>query len=113
MKPEIIQRHPIRPRITEIELCAWLARAAPGDVLEYHRGFLGVDLTPFANPMSPEARAGLARTGARAYDLAERGLVHLVQHRLDADSFSYRAIARPRTGRAPIAVESLMSEEAA
>ena len=27
------------PRLTEIELCAWIAQAEPGAVLEYHRGY--------------------------------------------------------------------------
>jgi len=98
--------------IKEIDLCSWLAQAAPGDVIKYHQGFLAIDMTPFGNPMNAENRAELARTGARAYDLAERGFVHLVQRRLGADSFSYCAIARPRPGRAPISFESLMSEEA-
>ena len=39
--------------------------------------------------------------GSRAHDLAERGLVHLVQHRHGAEDYSYFAIARPRReGRA-------------
>ena len=34
-----------RPSISEIELCAWVAQAAPGAVLEYHRGYLALDRT--------------------------------------------------------------------
>ena len=113
MKPTNIQRFPVQRRITEIDFCAWLGQAESGEVLEYHRGFLGVDLTPFGNPMSSKARAELARTGARAYDLAERGFVHLVQRRVGPDTFAYLAIARPRIGPTPIPFETLMSEEAA
>ena len=37
---------PIRPRpLTDIEFCAWIGQAVPGDRLEYHRGFLGIDTT--------------------------------------------------------------------
>ena len=35
------------PRLNEIELCAWIAQAEPGAVLEYHRGFLALDRTAF------------------------------------------------------------------
>ena len=100
------------PVVTEIQLCSWLSQAAPGDIFEYHRGFLALDLTPLGNPMSPESRAELARTGARAYALAERGFVHLVQRRIGVGGFSYLAVARPRSGRTPIPFETLMSEEA-
>ena len=31
-----------RPRLSEIEFCAWVAQAGPGDRLEYHRGFLAL-----------------------------------------------------------------------
>ena len=113
MKPTNIQRFPVRKRIKEIDFCAWLGQAEPGDILEYHRGFLGVDLTPFGNPMSSKTRAELARTSARAYDVAERGFVHLVQRRLGPDVFSYLAIARPVPDHTPVSFETLMSEEAA
>ena len=112
MKPTNIQRFPFHRRITEIDLCAWLGQAEPGDTFEYHRGFLGVDLTPFGNPMSSKTRAELARTSARAYDVAERGFVHLVQRRLGPDVFSYFVIARPSPDHTPVSFETLMSEEA-
>ena len=38
----------IRPKapLTEIQFCAWVAQALPGDRLEYHRGFLVLDTFP-------------------------------------------------------------------
>jgi len=113
MSPSSIHRFPAPLPITEIAFCSWLSQAEPGDVLEYYRGFLGVDLTPFGNSMGFKPRAELARTSARAYDLAERGFVHLVQRRVGPDTFAYLAIARPRTDRTPVPFETLMSEEAA
>ena len=104
---------PLRCSITEIGFCAWLGQAAPGDSLEYHRGFLVVDLTPFGGPMGSETRLELARTSARAYGLAERGFVHLVQRRLGPDSFSYLAIARPLPEGKALDFSTLMTEEAA
>jgi hypothetical protein len=104
---------PRRASINEIELCAWLRQAEPGDALEYHQGFLVVDLTPFGGHMTSEARSELTRTSARAYDLAERGFVHLVQRRLAPDSFSYLAIARPLPQGKAMDFSTLMTEEAA
>ena len=102
-----------RTRITEVAFCAWVSQAAPGDVLEYHRGFLVVDLAPFGGPMCSEARLELSSTSARAYDLAERGFVHLVQRRLGLDSFSYLAIARPLPEGKTLDFSTIMAEEAA
>ena len=48
-------------RLTEIELCAWIAQAEPGAVLEYHRGFLALDRTAFGRFAETPARAALAR----------------------------------------------------
>ena len=103
----------VHPWITEIEFCGWLGQAEPGDVLEYHRGFLVVDLTPFGKPMCSDARADLAHTSARAYDLAERGFVHLVQRRIGPDHFSYLAIARSLPEGKALDSSTLMTEEAA
>jgi hypothetical protein len=92
------------PRLTEIGLCAWVAQAEPGAILEYHRGFLGD--TP--------ARIDLSILGARAHDLAERGLVHLVQLRHGTEDYSYLAIARPRArGALPDFATQTITEEAA
>ena len=99
--------------ISEVELCAWVAQAAAGEVLEYHRGFLGLDRSACGRSMSVESRAVLSRTSNRAWQLAEQSLVHLVQRRLGPDSFSYIAIARPRPKNAPISLSTLMPAEAA
>ena len=36
-------------RLSEMDLCAWLAQAEPGDALEYFRGFLSMDRCPSSN----------------------------------------------------------------
>ena len=53
-----------RPRVSEIELCAWVAQAAPGAVLEYHRGYLALDRTGFGHLGDSPARAALGLLGA-------------------------------------------------
>ena len=102
------------PRIDEIGFCAWVAQAAPGEVLVYHRGFLALDRTAFGRVSDPRARSALSQLGSRAHDLAERGLVHLVQHRHGPDDYSYVAIARPRRrGALPDFASLTIIEEAA
>ncbi|MCB1500512.1 MAG: hypothetical protein KDJ41_13845 [Hyphomicrobiaceae bacterium] len=91
----------VSPRISEFELRAWVVQARPGDVLEYHRGFLAIDRTPLGPPMSDEERSALAQTGAVAMRLASEGGVHLVQRRLGPGSCSYLAIARRRPRSSP------------
>lgn len=103
-----------RLRVTEIELCAWIAQAEPGAVLAYHRGYLALDRTAFGRFADTPARAALATLGRRAHDLAERGLVHLVQLRHGAEDYSYLAVARPRPkGALPDFASLTITEEAA
>ena len=91
-----------------------MAQAAPGTVLEYHRGYLALDRTAFGRLADTPARAALALLGTRAHDFAERGLVHLVQHRHGPEDYSYFAVARPRAqGRAPRLRIPIITEEAA
>ncbi len=89
----------IRPKapLTEIQFCAWVAQALPGDRLEYHRGFLVLDTFPGLSKLGDNERTELAILGKRAFWTEAQGLVHLVQERLGPDLFSYLAIARPKT----------------
>lgn len=98
--------------ISEVELCAWVAQAEPGDALEYHIGFLVLDRCS-SRLMSHERRVALARTSTCALHLAEQGLVHLVQRRIGPDRFSYLAIARPHPKNLPVSLATLMPAEAA
>lgn len=109
------RRSRVRPaQLTEIELCAWVAQAAPGTVLEYHRGYLALDRTSFGHLGDTPARGALGLLGARAHDLAERGLVHLVQHRHGPEDYSYFAVARARgKGALPDFASHVITEEAA
>jgi hypothetical protein len=103
-----------RLRISEIELCAWIAQAEPGVILEYHRGYLALDRTAFGRFGDAPARAALAQLGSRAHDLAERDLLHLVQLRHGAEDYSYIAVARPRReGALPDFASLTITEEAA
>lgn len=97
----------------EVALTAWINQAAPGETIEYHRGFLGIDRTPLGQPMSHEDRGHLIRIAERAMRLGEQGLVHLVQRRIATDTFSYLAVARQRPVGAALSSSNQIVEEAA
>jgi DNA-directed RNA polymerase specialized sigma24 family protein len=86
----------IRLTLTEVELCGWLGQAVPGDTLEYFRGFLVVDTTPYGSRLPENDRVELGRLARRALWASERGLAHLVQRRHGPDDYSYVIIARAR-----------------
>lgn len=98
-----------RPKapLTEIQFCAWVAQALPGDRLEYHRGFLVLDAFPGLSKLGDNERKELSLLGSRAFWTEAQGLVHLVQERLGPDLFSYLAIARPKPRGSADAVKQL------
>jgi len=104
---------PLKPRLTDIEFCAWVAQAEAGDQLEYHRGFLARDTYRLDSSFAEADRAALIRLAGRARWAAEKGLVHLVQERLGRDHFAYVAIARPRRNHGSTALSSLLLADAA
>lgn len=88
---------PTTPRkLSEIEFCHWLGEACPEEWLEYHAGFLALDLNPEAGRLAEPDRKRLKHLAERAMWSFEAGLVHLVQVRHGAEQFSYIAIARPK-----------------
>jgi len=93
--------------LTEIQFCAWVAQAMPGDRLEYHRGFMVLDTFPGLSKLGDNERNELRLLGSRAFWSEAQGLVHLVQERLGPDLFSYLAIARPKTRSSADAVTQL------
>lgn len=92
-----------RSPVNEIGLCGWIGQAAPGDVIEYHRGFLVVDVNPLGTRLPIEERTELSRVAQRAWWASERGLVHLVQRRAGPEIFCYLAIARAPAAKQPAA----------
>ena len=95
----------------EIEFAAWVAQAAPGDRLEYHRGFLVLDTFALFTKLDDRGRTELAKLGSRAFWAAEQGLVHLVQQRIAPDQFAYIAVARPKPKAAAVSLSELLLAE--
>lgn len=100
-------------RVSEIELCAWLGQAEAHEVLEYHRGFLVLDIEKQITPFANRERLELVRVARRALWASEHRLVHLVQRRCGENVFSYLAIARPRSNTISALIASPLLEEAA
>jgi hypothetical protein len=99
--------------LSEEDLCAWVSQAEPGEAIEYHRGFLCIDRCGADRFGAPIDAASLNRLANRALVLAEAGFVHLIQQRIEVETFSYLAIARPQPEGTVPAAAVLLSEEAA
>lgn len=99
-----------RPLLTEAQFCAWIGQAAPGAMIEYHRGFLAIDTVRASSTLAEADRKELVRLGRRAWWAAEKDLVHLVQRRLGPDRFSYLAIARARPKKLHATLLTLLAQ---
>ena len=95
--------------LSEAMLCTWLGAAVPGEAITYYRGALARSLCPRLGLLSAKERTRLAKLAARARQLADAGLAHLVQRRHDAEDFSYFLIAARRPYRA---MPTLLAEAA-
>jgi hypothetical protein len=82
--------------VTEYDFCLWLSAAEPGDILQYHRGFLALDVSPSARRLNEHQRKALIRVARRARWAAENELVHLIQRRYGIGDYGYIVEARPR-----------------
>jgi hypothetical protein len=103
----LVMAIPQQDPISEIQFCAWVAQAEPGDRLEYHRGFLAIDICQAVTTLEPNARKELELLAERARWSEAARLVHLVQQRCGPSQFSYIAIARPKTPSTQKAVAQL------
>ena len=72
----------------------WLARAEPGDRIEYHRGFLALDRIKGMSSLNDAERRKLAAVADQALALADGGKLHLLQERHGNGDYSYWAVAR-------------------
>jgi hypothetical protein len=72
----------------------WLARAEPGDRIEYHRGFLALDRIKGMSSLNDSERRKLAAVAGQALALADGGKLHLLQERHGDSDYSYWAVAR-------------------
>lgn len=109
----VVQFPPHKLRLTETDLCGWIGQAAPGEALEYYRGFLALDTFSQATRLAERERVELVRLARRAWWAGEQKLIHLVQRRHGPDDYSYLAIARLKPRSAPASLSSLLLAEVA
>jgi hypothetical protein len=100
MDPPFILAMTLLDHPSPISMCAferWVASAARGVRIEYHRGFLILDRSP-GSKLAARHRRQLARLADATLRAAETGQVHLVQRRRGPFDFAYLAIkaAGPR-----------------
>ena len=77
---------------------AWVARAKPGERLEYFRGLLALDRVKGTSSLREAERRNLAALADHASALAGQGKLHLLQQRHGYADYSYWAIARVPSG---------------
>jgi hypothetical protein len=92
------------------ELNAWLAGAANGEALVYHRGCLAIDRLVPGSRLPRRDAEELDRVAKAARAAADIGRVHLVQRRYGDGDYGYIIVARRR---APVfACRSELGEKA-
>jgi hypothetical protein len=89
--------HLPQDKLSEPELCDWIAGAAPGQSIQYHEGFLMLDRSASESTLPAADRIRLHAVARRAWIACELGLVHLFSLKL-ADCH-YRYIAVRSTSR--------------
>lgn len=88
-----------RPFVTRTEFGLWLADAEPGAVLQYHDGFLALDVVVAGSRFSANDRQELVDIAGYARWASDEGMVHLVQRRLGPNRFAYLAVMRKKPTR--------------
>jgi hypothetical protein len=73
---------------------AWVARAKPGERLEYHRGFLALDRIMGTSSLKKAECLKLTVVADHALALADGGKLYLLQERHSNGDYSYWAVAR-------------------
>jgi len=99
--------------LTDIDFCAWVAQALPGDVLEYHRGILAIDRNAEISNLGAAECERIDHLADRAYAAFEQDLVVLVQERVGPYDYRYLAVARPKPEEPSHAILQLLMPEAA
>lgn len=83
--------------MTDIEFLEKISNTMPDGVIEYHRGFLFNDAFASVKGKSSDSAEMKRIRELRdvAFDMHERGLVHLLQERCGDYDYRYLAVVRP------------------
>lgn len=79
-------------KISEANLCDWVASALVGHCIQYHEGLLLRDRSESSSDLTTKDRARIHSVARRAWIACELGLVHLFSQKVGDDHYRYMAM---------------------
>lgn len=79
-------------KLSETNLCDWVASALVGHCIQYHEGLLLRDRSETSSDLSTKDRARIHSVARRAWIACELGLVHLFSQKVGDDHYRYLAM---------------------
>ena len=91
LRPERKVYAPVE-KVSEANLCDWIASALVGHCIQYHEGLLLRDRSEISSDLPPQDRARIHAVARRAWIACELGLVHLFSQRVGENHYRYLAM---------------------
>ncbi|MFN5256057.1 MAG: hypothetical protein ACK5BY_09440 [Limnohabitans sp.] len=79
-------------KLSEANLCDWVASALVGHCIQYHEGLLLRDRSESSSDLTTKDRARIHSVARRAWIACELGLVHLFSQKVGDDHYRYIAM---------------------
>ena len=79
-------------KLSETNLCDWVASALVGHCIQYHEGLLLRDRSEISSDLPTKDRARIHSVARRAWIACELGLVHLFSKKVGDDHYRYLAM---------------------
>jgi hypothetical protein len=79
-------------KLSEANLCDWVASALVGHCIQYHEGLLLRDRSEISSDLTTKDRARIHSVARRAWIACELGLVHLFSQKVGQDHYRYLAM---------------------
>lgn len=79
-------------KLSEANLCDWVASALVGHCIQYHEGLLLRDRSETSSDLTTKDRARIHSVARRAWIACELGLVHLLSQKVGDDHYRYMAM---------------------
>ena len=79
-------------KLSETNLCDWVASALVGHCIQYHEGLLLRDRSETNSDLTTKDRARIHSLARRAWIACELGLVHLFSQKVGEDHYRYLAM---------------------
>lgn len=79
-------------KLSEANLCDWVASALVGHCIQYHEGLLLRDRSETSSDLTTKDRARIHSVARRAWIACELGLVHLFSQKVGDNHYRYMAM---------------------